>query len=199
MRLFKISQNIVFQKDSACGLFKEGQEILLSGHLMKDYDTEIVMGYLKQEQPVGRNDLTLYLKGYWVDSTADGELFLMATTKDCDNFSPVTLCNYFPDSKADGYVDETFGTTSKEGHYFFICGNYLATSNIKMEEMSVLTEFYAPDSEYARAEKKLNQMINRLYVAKKQSELYNGNLFDCIQPHGGGALWRRLIHIYPNT
>ena len=203
MRIFKISQSIIFQEDSAYGLFKEGQQIILSGYLKYQTDDQIVMGYLKQK-PIDCDSLVLYVKGYWDKNseTDTGKLILVETTRNTDTicFSPITICCYFPNNikgTTDGYADETTGIPSMKEQYFFIDGNYIATTNIIMEEMSVLTECYEANLEYSKAEQKLNRMINKLYVFKNQYKLNFGFLFDFIQPNWLGAD-RKLIDTYPD-
>lgn len=193
MRLLKVSQHIVFRENAYWDHFEIGQEATFTGYL-RYHNNNIVIGYLKQE-PITCNSLILYVKGYWKNSS---ELVLVGTTK--GNFSNVpysiALCSYFPsiyNYHGDGYVDETFGgITSKEGSFFFIGGDYLAKSSIQIEPLIEFTE------DGARAKKKLNKMINNLYVAKKHNNLAFSFLFDYIQPYWDGAHWN-LIDIYPNN
>lgn len=202
MRLLKISQSIVFKEDAFSGIFKKGQEVTFSGYI-NGYG-EIVTGYMKQEPINNGNSLTLYVKGYRDIVGQSEELVLIQTTKlNCN--SPITMCGWFPclyNGKSSGYIDDTNGQPSKEGKYFFTCGDYIAEAQIQVEEISklrlnLLTGNREPNKEYAKAEKKRNRMLNKLYSAKKQETLNCGFLFDYIKPHWVGAHWR-LIHIYPN-
>ncbi len=122
MRLLKVSLHITFQDYTWYRDFAKGEELILSGYL-KHYNTDIVIGYLKQE-PITCNSSVFYVKGYWNNS----ELILLETTK-CDglnNNSSITLCSYFPsviDGNGHGYVDEATGIVSKEGIPFFLGGD----------------------------------------------------------------------------
>lgn len=137
MRLLKISQNIVFKEDAFSGVFKKGQEITFSGYL-DSYGPEIFTGYMKQE-PIDSSSITLCVKGHIERVCGDegdegDELVVIQTTEINDN--PITMCSYFPcvyDNEATGYLDNTDGIPSKEGKYFFICGDYIAETQIKIE------------------------------------------------------------------
>lgn len=191
MRLLKVSLHITFQDDTWYHDFAKGEELILSGYL-KYYDTNIVLGYLKQE-PITCNSSVFYVKGYWNNS----ELILVETTKydGLNNNSSITLCSYFPsltDGNGYGYVDEATGIFSKEGMPFFIGGDYLSSDVfIQMKELMEST------ADYASAEKKLNRMITKFYLAKKHINLSFGHLLDYIQPHYSGV-FLDLIHIYPD-
>lgn len=190
MRLLKVSLHITFQEYTWYSDFAKGEELILSGYL-KHYDTNIVIGYLKQE-PITCNSSVFYVKGYWNNS----ELILVETTKidGLNNNSSITLCSYFPsfvDGTGRGYVDEATGITSKKGMPFFIGGDYLSSDvSIQMRELTEST------ADYAKAEKKLNRMIAKLYLAKKHNNLAFGYLLDFIQPYYSGV-FLDLIHIYP--
>lgn len=199
MRFLKISQSIIFKEDSVSGVFQKGQVVKFSGSL--SYNNNIVLGYLKQE-PITCNSLVLYVKGYWSKDWENNtrELVLVETSKSTNNFSPITLCSYFPNAfcgEADGYMDETIGHTSKEGQYFFHSGKYLATTNIEMKRIAVVTASGNHNPKYDKTKKKVDQMVNRLYVAKNRNKLNFGFLFDFIQPHWLGA-HQKLIDRYPN-
>lgn len=198
MRFLKISQSIIFEEDSVSGLFKKGQVATFSGSLSYN-NNDIVLGYLKQE-PITCNSLVLYVKGYWAKNwvTDTRELVLVETSKKTNNFSPITLCSYFPNvfREADGYVDETIGQTSKEGQYFFHSGKYTAVTSIKMKKIPIVTAAGIPNPEYCKVKKKTYQMTDRLYVAKNRNKLNFGFLFDFIQPYFGAH--QKLIDRYPN-
>lgn len=202
MRLLKISQSIVFKEDAFSGIFKKGQKVIFSGYI--NGDEQIVTGYMKQESINNGNSLTLYVKGYRDIVGQTEELVLIQTTKlNCN--SPITMCSWFScvyNGKSSGYLDDTDGQPSKEGRYFFTYGDYIAEVKIKVEEipklkLNLLTHNYEPNKEYLQARKKRNQMLNKLYSAKKQNLLKCGFLFDYIKPHSVGIHWK-LIHIYPN-
>lgn len=190
MRLLKVSLHITFQDYTWYRDFAKGEELILSGYL-KHYNTDIVIGYLKQE-PITCNSSVFYVKGYWNNS----ELILLETTK-CDglnNNSSITLCSYFPsviDGNGHGYVDEATGIVSKEGIPFFLGGDYLSNDvSIQIKELMETT------LDYVKAEKKLNKMITKLYLAKKHNNLTFGYLLDYIQPYYS-EVYEDLIHIYP--
>ncbi len=196
MRLFKISQIITFKEDAFLGVFKKGQDVTFTGYIT--CYNEIITGYMKQEPVDDGNSLTLYVKGHQ-EIRFGKELVLVQTTKSNSN-SPITLCSYFPcvhNNEGIGYVDDTDGKPSKDGKYFFICGNFIAETYIQIEEIAMLVSIGEPNTEYEKAEKKINRMLNKLYSAKKQGSLNFGFLFDYIKPHWVGAHWN-LLHTYPN-
>lgn len=193
MRLLTITQSIVFNEDVCSGLFKKGQKVTFTGHL-SGYG-EVVTGYLNQE-PISRDGLVLYVKGHRPKYSR--ELVLVGTTKLTSNNS-FTVCSYFPyipDNEANGYLDETTGLISQDGKHFFIGGNYIAETHIKIEELPMLDEDFNLTQEYKKAEKKMYRMLDRLHCAKKQNNLNYGYLLDYIPPWSRNH--RSLIHIYPN-
>lgn len=198
MRLLKISQNIVFKEDAFSGVFKKGQEITFSGYL-DSYGPEIFTGYMKQE-PIDSSSITLCVKGHIERVCGDegDELVVIQTTEINDN--PITMCSYFPcvyDNEATGYLDNTDGIPSKEGKYFFICGDYIAETQIKIEGFEEVSPLDNTLFEKI-SKKKMRGRFSRLYYSEyTENALHFGFLFDYIQPHWRGALWR-LIHIYPN-
>lgn len=202
MRILKITQNIIFKEDSILGKFIKGEKVTFTGYFK--IGSEIPIGYMKQEPVNDGKSLTLYVKGHRRTRVGE-ELLLLQTTKTDTNIKcPITMCSYFPyiyKGKGEGYVDETdeiqYGVKCKEGKYFFIHGEYIAKTNIKIEEIPMNIQNGEVNKEYIKAKKKINQMLNRLYVAKKQEKLQLGNLFNLIKPHWGGAHCK-LIDIYPN-
>lgn len=196
MRLLKISQSIVFKDDTFSGVFKKGQEVTFSGYL-DSYGPEIFTGYMKQE-PIDSNSITLCVKGHLERVDEGDELILIQTTE--INNTPITMCSYFPfvcNNKGTGYIDDTDGIPSKEGKYFFICGNYIAETQIQIEEFEEVSPL--DNTLFGKiGKKKMRRRFSRLYYSEyTKGALHFGFLFDYIQPHSCGALWR-LIHIYPN-
>ena len=198
MRLLKISQSIVFKEDAFSGVFKKGQEVTFSGYL-DSYGPETFTGYMKQE-PIDGNSITLCVKGHIEEVHGDegDELVLIQTTENNDN--PITMCSYFPlvcNDKGTGYIDDTDGIPSKEGKYFFICGDYIAETQIKIEGFEEVSPL--DNTLFGKiGKKKMRRKFSRLYYPEYTRDALDfGFLFDYIQPHWCGALWR-LIHICPS-
>lgn len=198
MRLLKISQSIVFKEDSFSGVFKRGQKVTFSGYL-DSYGPETFTGYMKQE-PIDSNSITLCVKGHIEKVPGDegDELVLIQTTE--INATPITMCSYFPfvcNDKGTGYLDDTDGLPSKEGKYFFICGDYIAETQIKIEELEEVSPL--DNTLFGKiGKKKMRRKFSCLYYSEYTKDALNfGFLFDYIQPHWSGALYR-LIHICPN-
>ncbi len=196
MRLLKISQSIVFKEDTFSGVFKKGQEVTFSGYL-DSYGPEIFTGYMKQE-PIDSNSITLCVKGHLERAYEGNELVLIQTTE--INDTPITMCSYFPsvcNGKGTGYLDDTDGIPAKEGKYFFICGDYIAETQIQIEEFEEASPL--DNILFGKiGKKKMRRRFSRLYYPEYTKDaLHFGFLFDYIQPHWCGAHWR-LIHIYPN-
>ena len=197
MRLFKISQNIVFNEDTFSGIFKKGQEVTFSGYL-DSYGFETFTGYMKQEPINDGNSITLSVKGH-LERRCGDELVLIQTTE--INSNSITMCSYFPfvyDNKGKGYLDDTDGIPTKDGKYFFICGDYIAKTQIKIEGFE---EVSPSDNTFFEktGKKKMKRKFSRLYYPNYTHDaLHLGFLFDYIQPHWSGA-HLRLIHVYPNN
>lgn len=198
MRLLKISQSIIFKEDAFSGVFKKGQEVTFSGYL-DSYGPEIFTGYMKQE-PIDSGSVTLCVKGHLERVCGDegDELVLIQTTEINDN--PITMCSYFPfvyNDKGTGYLDDTDGIPSREGKYFFICGDYIAETQIQIEGFEEVSPL--DNTLFGKiGKKKMHRRFSRLYYSEYTKEALNfGFLFDYIKPHWAGA-HRRLIHIYPN-
>ncbi len=195
MRLLKISQSIVFKEDAFSGVFKKGQEVTFSGYL-DSYGFETFTGYMKQ-QPIDGNSITLCVKGH-LEKRCGYELVLIQTTEINDN--PITMCSYFPfvyNNKGAGYLDDTDGIPSKEGKYFFICGDYIAETQIKIEGFEEVS--HLDNTLFGKiGKKKMRRRFSRLYYSEYTKDALNcGFLFDYIQPNWCGARYR-LIHVYPN-
>jgi len=81
--------------------------------------------------------------------------------------------------------------------YFFICGNYIAETQIQIEEFEEVSPL--DNTLFGKiGKKKMRRRFSRLYYPEYTKDaLHFGFLFDYIQPHWCGAHWR-LIHIYPN-
>ena len=132
MRLLKISQTIIFKEDTFSGVFKKGQKITFGGYL-DSFSDETFTGYMKQEPFDNANSITLCVKGH-LDTFSGNELVLVQTTE--RNSVPITMCSYFPrirNNVGTGYLDDTNGITTKGGKYFFMCGDYIANTDITLE------------------------------------------------------------------
>ena len=195
MRLLKISQTIIFKEDTFSGVFKKGQQVTFSGY-WDSFSDETFTGYMKQEPFDNANSITLCVKGH-LNTFSGNELVLVQTTE--RDSIPITMCSYFPrihNNVGTGYLDDTNGITTKEGKYFFMCGDYIANTDISLDRFE---EVNPQDNIIpASTERRLKRMYRKLnysdYVTKN---LNFGFLFDYIKPHWGGAD-RKLIHIYPN-
>ena len=195
MRLLKISQTIIFKEDTFSGVFKKGQKVTFSGYL-DSFSDETFTGYMKQEPFDDATSITLCVKGY-LNTFSGNELVLVQTTE--RDSVPITMCSYFPrirNNVGTGYLDDTNGITTKEGKYFFMCGDYIANTDITLEGFE---EVNPQDNIIpASTERRLKRMYRKLnysdYVTKN---LNFGFLFDYIKPHWCGAD-KKLIHIYPN-
>lgn len=196
MRLLKVSQRIDFRHDTFSGIFSKGEKVKFTGFI--NGSSDIIRGYMQQE-PLQDDSLTLYVKGLREISFGEETWILLQTTK--VNANPITMCSYFPfitSDTATGYLDDTNGTPSHKGRYFFTCSHYLADAHIQVEEIPMLTSNEEPNPEYEIAEKAREEMLNKMYSAKEQGPLNLGFLLDYVKPNWLGVQ-QKLIDTYPGS
>lgn len=186
MRLLKVSQKLVFKENSKSGVFLKGEEVVFTGYLT-GYGC-VLQGYLKRE-PITGDDITLYVKAHW-DNVRRELVLLEATKNNCGYHEPMAFCCYIPyvslaPNEGDGFLDDTNGAENKD--FFFINGNYIATATIKIEKIREYTNDGDLNDAFFIAERKVNRMINRYYLAKYDKKLHFGNLFNRVAPHWCGA------------
>lgn len=187
MRLLKVTQKVVFKKNSKSGTFLKDEEVVFKGYLT-GYGS-ILQGYLKRD-PVSGNDITLYVKAHW--NNIKRELVLLESTKiNCGYHEPIAFCCFIPHiikrfNEGDGFLDDSTGGDKND--YFFIDGDYIATATIKIEKIRKYTDNGDLNDDFFVAERKINRMINRYYLAKNEEKLYLSFLFNRIAPHWCGTM-----------
>lgn len=183
MRLLKVSQKVVFKKNSKSGIFLKDEEVIFSGYLT-GYGC-VLQGYLKRE-PISGNDITLYVKAHW-DNIRRELVLLEATKNNCGYHDPIAFCCYIPyvktySNEGTGFLDDTYSIENENKDFFFIDGDYIATATIKIEKIREYTDNSDLNEDFFIAQRKINRMINRYYLAKYDKKLHLGHLFRRISP-----------------